>query len=469
MKKIIVLTSALMMIAIPLFSQTEVLTIDKALELLHKNNLDIKAKAFDLDIAERNKRTSWNNFLPTLGVSAGSALMMNPGYTESMSLTGPSTPTPSNGDQIIYLGEIDEPAGPDDARFGLDFSLSANLMINTALGPGIKNYRLQYEAGEISYEMALKGLEMNTKIQFYSLLNMEEQIKIMAKGIDLAEKRYLQVQENFRNGLIPELDVLRTQVAYESQKPGLSSMQTQYDNMLMKFKVMLGIDREQPVELEGSLDTETYRFDGDNLIEKYLGKSLSLKAMNKNLEVLENTKSMQSLYAWSPSLMLGYSLTVASYNPWADEYVEETDPWTTADDFGTFTLGLSINLDNYIPGSKTNVEINNLKDQINQLKLSIQQSALQSEVEILNTLAGLENSVQQLNANKLNVELARKAYEMTNEAYNLGTKELLDVESAQNDLLSAEAKVLGEQFNYLSGLLNLEYTLNTSIEEILNN
>lgn len=457
MKKIFVLISTLMVIALPLFSETEVLTIDKALELLHKNNLDIKAKTIDLKIAERNKKTAWNNFLPTLGVTAGSALMKNPAYTESLEVT---TPIPMT---------IDEPMGPDDTRFGLDFSASANLMINTALGPGIKNYRLQYEAGEISYEMAVKGLEMNTKIQFYSLLNMQEQIKIMAKGIDLAEKRYLQVQENYRNGLIPELDVLRTQVAYESQKPGLSSMQTQYDNMLMKFKVMLGIDREQPVELEGSLDTETYRFDGDNLIEKYLGKSLSLKAMNKNLEVLENTKSMQSLYAWSPSLVLGYSLPIASYNPWADDYVEDTDAWTTADDFGTFTLGLSLNLDNYIPGSKTNVEINNLKDQINQLKLSIQQSALQSEVEILNTLAGLENSVQQLNANKLNVELARKAYEMTNEAYNLGTKELLDVESAQNDLLSAEAKVLGEQFNYLSGILNLEYTLNTSIEEIVNN
>ncbi|MBB6481059.1 TolC family protein [Spirochaeta isovalerica] len=457
MKKVYIMISGLIMLMAPLAAQTEVITIDKAIQLLHMNNLDIKAKAFDLKVAERNRKTVWNNFLPTLGVSAGSALMMNPGYMESVT-------DYSNFPSVVT---IDEPAGPDDARLGLDVSFNAQLMINTALGAGIRNYVLQYEAGEISYEMAVKGLEMNTKIQFYSLLNMQEQIKIMTKGIDLAEKRYLQVQENYRNGLIPELDVLRTQVGYESQKPGLSTMKTQYQNMLMGFKVMLGIDMNQEVELDGSLDIDTYRFDGDDLIEKYLGKSLSLKAMNKNLEVLENTKKMQSLYAWTPTLMLGYNLTAASYNPWARDYPTETDSWSFPDDFGTITLGLSINLDNYIPGSKKSVEINNMKDQIAQLKLSIQQSALQAEVDVLNTLSKLENSIQQLEANRLNVELARKAYEMTSEAYNLGTKELLDVESAQNDLLSAEAKVLGEQFNYLSGLLNLEYTLNTSIEEIL--
>jgi len=457
MKKLFLVISGLFMIMAPLAAEAEVLTIEKAIQLLHTNNMDIKAKTFDLKIAEREKRNVWNAFLPTLGVSAGSALMMNPAYTESNPLiVNPVTMQP-----------ISDPMGPNDARMGFEVGVNAQLMFNTALGPGIKNYRLKYEAGEISYEMAVKGLEMSTKIQFYSLLNLEEQIKIMAKGIDLAEKRYLQVQENYRNGLIPELDVLRTQVAYESQKPALSNMQTQYENMLMGFKVSLGIDRNQEVDLEGSLDIDTYSFDGDDLIEKYLGQSLSLKVMNKNLEVLENAKLMTALYARTPTLMLGYNLTAATFNPWASDYAQTTDSWTTADDFGTITLGLSLNLDNFIPGSKKSVEISNMKDQISQLKLSIQQSALQAEVDVLNTLSKLENSIEQLEANRLNVELARKAYEMTSEAYNLGTKELLDVESAQNDLLSAEAKVLGEQFNYLSGLLNLEYTLNISIEEIL--
>jgi len=448
MKKVSLLIIVSILSLTSVFAETVTIDIDTALELLHKNNINIQAASFDVKIAERNKKTVWNAFLPTLGVTAGTALMDNP-----LGATGFN--------------------GPDEPRFGFDVSVSANLIINYALGAGIKNYRLLYEAGEISYEMAVKGLEMNTKIQFYSLLNLEEQLNIMKKGIDLAEKRYHQVQENYKNGLIPELDVLRTQVGYESQKPGYSNMQTQYDNMLLGFKVMLGIDRDQDVKLEGSLDTETYSFDQDELISRFLGKSLSLKSMNKNLEVLENAKSMTALYAYTPTLALGYSLTPMQLNPWAADYAAPTELWNFNEDggigMGMFTIGLSFSLDNYIPGSKKSVEISNMKDQIRQLKLSLRESALQSEVEIINTIAKLENSVEQMEANKLNVELARKAYEMTSEAYQLGTKELLDVESAQNDLLSAEAKVLGEQFTYISGLLNLEYTLNTSIEEILEN
>lgn len=465
MKRFTLLLIISMIAFTPVVAETMTLDIDKALELLHKNNLNIKASAYDVKIAEREKKNVWNSFLPTLGVTAGSAFMQNPGYSSSVTVTDYMTPVTNSSPIPSFT--ITEPAGPDDARFGLDLSVSAQLIINYALGAGIKNYKLKYEAGEISYEMAVKGLEMNTKIQFYSLLNLEEQIKITKKGIDLAEKRYLQVQENYKNGLIPELDVLRTQVAYESQKPALSNMQTQYENMLLGFKVMLGIERDQNVTISGSLDTDTYMFDSDNLISKYLGKSLSLKSMNKNLEILENTKTMSTQYAYTPTLALGYSLTPMQFNPWAKDSPAVSDSWTFADNFGTFTIGLSFSLDNYIPGSKKNVEINNMKDQISQLKFSIRESALQSEVEIINTLAKLENSIEQLEANRLNVELARRAYEMTSEAYHLGTKELLDVESAQNDLLSAEVKVLGEQFTYLSGILNLEYTLNTSIEELI--
>ncbi len=465
MKKVLLIITLLATI-IPVFSETVELDIEKAIELLHKNNMEIKAKSFDVKIAKREKDTAWNALLPTLGVSAGTALLDNPAYTPLL--------TDSNGDPVLISGNpVEDPLGPDEPRFGFQLDISASLNINYALGAGIKNYRLKYEAGEISYEMAVKGLEMNTKIQFYNLLNLEEQIKIMKKGIDLAEKRYKQVQENYRNGLIPELDVLRTQVAYESQKPGYSNLQTQYENMVMGFKVMLGIDRNQDVVLHGSLDTEIYSLNGEKLINEYLAKSLNIKSLNKKLEMLENSKKMSAQYAYTPILTLGYSLTPMSLNPWASDYYVSTDLWNFQDDdgigMGTFTIGLSMSLDNFIPGSKKNVELNNLKDQISQLKVSIQQSVLKSEVDIINTIAKLENSAEQLDANMLNVDLARKAYEMTNEAYQLGTKELLDVESAQNDLLSAEAKVLGERVTYLTGLLNLEYTLNTSLREIIDN
>lgn len=447
MKKIIILLLISLLSLTQLLAEVKVINIETAIALLHQNNMDIQAKAFDVKIAERNKNTAWNALLPSLDVTTSTKVMDNPYYSSF------------------------ETTGPNDARFDFNLGISANLNINYALGAAIKNYALLYESGEISYEMAVKGMEMNTKIQFYNLLNLEEQLKIMKKGIDLGEKRYIQAQTNFKNGLIPELDVLSTQVTLESKKPAYSHLQTQYSNLLMGFKVMLGIDRNQEVTIEGSLDTQTYTFNSEDLIRNYLAGSLSLKALNKNLEIMYNSQNMNTQYAYTPVLSFSYSLTLLSYNPWAEDYTTATESWNFNDDdgigMGTFYIGLTFSLENFIPGSSKNVELNNLKDQINQLKINLKQTVLESEVEIINTIGELENSIEQIEANKLNVQLARRAYEMTSEAYQLGTKELLDVESAQNDLLSAEATVLGEQFTYLSGLLNLEYTLNTTIEEIL--
>ncbi len=444
MKKVTLLLIISIITLTPVFAETMTLDITKALDLLQENNMNIQATEFNLTIAKRNKDNAWNALLPSFDVTASTTLMDNPYYSS--------------------LG------GTNNAAFNFNLGISATLGINYALGAAIKNYTLLYESGEISYEKAVKGMEKNTKIQFYSLLYMEEQIKISQMEIDLAEKRYGQAQENFKNGLIPQLDVLQTQVAYEIKKPINSNMQTQYDNMLMGFKVMLGIDRKMDIELDGTLDTETYAFEVEELISKYMARSLDLRSMNKNLDLLENSKKMNTQYAYTPLLSLSYTLSPLSYNPWGQDY-PSIETWNFDEDsgigMGTFYIGLTFSLDNFIPGSGTDVNLKNAKDEISQLKLSLQQSILDSEVEIINTIAKLENSIEQLEANKLNRELARKAYEMTSEAYQLGTKELLDVESAQNDLISAEVTVLGEQFTYISGLLNLEYTLNTSIEEMI--
>ncbi len=200
------------------YSETITLNIDNAIDMLHRNNMNLQAEAFNIKISGREKKTAWNMLLPTMKVSAGTTYMDNPGYIKSV----------SDG----FGGYISEPSGPNQPRFGLELGIAAGINLNYALGAGLKNYTLKHEAGEISFEKTLKFLEMKTKIRFYTLLNLKEQIKIMEKGIDLAEKRYIHAQKNYTSGLIQELDVLRTQVAYESQKPAYSNLLNEYKNLL---------------------------------------------------------------------------------------------------------------------------------------------------------------------------------------------------------------------------------------------
>jgi len=68
----------------------------------------------------------------------------------------------------------------------------------------------------------------------------------------------------------------------------------------------------------------------------------------------------------------------------------------------------------------------------------------------------------------LSVDLALKTYEMMENAFSQGRREILDVEGAQNKLLSANQDLLFSKYYYLSGLIDLENALNSSLEDISN-
>jgi outer membrane protein TolC len=87
-------------------------------------------------------------------------------------------------------------------------------------------------------------------------------------------------------------------------------------------------------------------------------------------------------------------------------------------------------------------------------------------MEIRSTVRSLEKARDSIDTLQLNVERARRAYQMAEEAYNAGSKELLEVQNAEIELKKARLEVLRERYNYIEALLDLEYALNTEIEDI---
>jgi outer membrane protein TolC len=61
------------------------------------------------------------------------------------------------------------------------------------------------------------------------------------------------------------------------------------------------------------------------------------------------------------------------------------------------------------------------------------------------------------------VEINEQSLKMSRESYDNGGIALLDLETAENDLLQAETDLLSEKFNYISSLLDLEKALNTRL------
>lgn len=131
--------------------------------------------------------------------------------------------------------------------------------------------------------------------------------------------------------------------------------------------------------------------------------------------------------------------------------------------FTEMKLGFATMLDSISPWSKEQTGIRYMEDGITQIKLVIAQSDIGARMEIKTLIMKLNKSREQLETLILNISLANEAYRMSLEAYDEGSKELLEVKDSVRDPNTAKLEVLKEKYNYITGLLDLEYALNASL------
>lgn len=437
MKKFTLLFAAVL----PLFSliaqnsaeEPLVIDIEKAVELAVQNNLTLKSSDLDVVISRRLKNTVWNSLVPTISVNAD-----------------------LRNTRELFFG-----TSPSHGTF-LTPSLKFQLSLNASLGSAMNIAKINYETNLIKQETVRAQLERDVRKAFYGLITSRTNLELLQKNIDTAQKRYDQSMANYENGLIPELNVLRAQVTAENMKPGYHAAETHYRNSLMLFKLLLGVDRNREVEIQGSLDVTPQNYDSEELIQLHISSRLDIRSQNKALEFQKANKEVTFHMERTPTLILGTEWNTTITDPFSGGSWD-TDQWL---DTASFSLTLGIPLDGWIPGSKTSVKLKNAEDEIAKIQTSLEGLIRNAEIEIANLVMILNNSRMALETYGLNVALAQKAYDMTAEAYNLGTQEFLEVESAQNELFKAEQEVLTEKYNHLSALLDLAYAVNTPLDEI---
>ncbi|WP_168203497.1 TolC family protein [Oceanispirochaeta crateris] len=427
----------ILMISMILNSYGESINIsaDGAVALALENNLTLQSDSLDLSMKERTHDTAWNAFVPE--ISAGGGLS----YSQMLF----ADPDP------IYYSSTNE-------KWTVSASVSASLSLNAGVATGMKQYLIDYQAGLLSYDDAQKKINRDVRKQYFNLITMETNLKLKEMDIALAQKRYEQARENYRNGLISELEMLQSQVTAENNKPAYNSLLTSYKNALMNFKLILGVPGSVDLVLTDSLDDlHLYKLDADDLIEKYSANRMDVLMINKQIESLKNTRKLKYQSERTPWVSLSSTWKTGVVDGFNGDNWDQ-DVWQ---DSATIGLSLSFPLDGFIPGSSTDVALENLDDQIQQLELQRQLIFDAAEVEIRNLVMTLQNSIDTIETYALNVDLAEKSFELATEAYGLGTRELLDVETAQSGLLSASLNVLFEKYNYKTKLLDLEYAINS--------
>jgi len=437
-----------LMTALPLAAET--ITLEDALTRAASANLNLESQNLELTRKKRSRDTAWNVLIPKVTASATLSRMNEDQDMTVSGLAPVGSPVMGAYDYVApYEQEV------EISPWNLSTQLSASLTLTPALYYGIQMTRLDYQSGLISREKAESQLNRDVRKMFYNILLFEESMKITKQSIGAAEDRYQQAQINFQNGLIPRYQMLAARVALENQRPALEDQQIQYESLKSQFKELLGLDRAEPITLEGEITIDPILWQSEPLIATHLAGNLDLQSLNKSLELIKAQRGLENANRM-PALTIMYQMDPSINDPFEAEW-DDADNWSQRG--GMLGITLSVPLDGWLPFSSTSVKTANNKNQEAQTRLGLTQTRNQMEIQVENIVRQLNKSLRSLEARQLNVELAEESYSLANEAYQAGGKELLEVQNAEIELQNARLGVLQERITYINQLLELEYLL----------
>jgi outer membrane protein TolC len=425
--------SAVILILFPLFgsyAEEMNLDVDTAVSLAIENNLGLQSDRIDMRTAKRAVSNGWNEFLP--GVDLGVGL--------SYSDRGLSGDTFSS----------------ESAPWDLSTSISARLPLSRSNLYTIRDARLAFEAEDISLEDAKRLLERDVKKDFFNLIVLKERVALIDHDISIWKGRFDRARINYEKGLVSELSVLRQQVTLENYKIDREEAVVNYETAEMQFKQKLGLGRDVDIAPVGSLEMETDALLDRLRIEERIPDRFDVRAVVKNIEILENEKRLTRAEEFDPVLSLSYSYSMTLVDPFNADW-GIADNWSRGSTVG---IALSLPLDPLVPGSSGRLQVKEIDDSIEKARIELTETRQLAEIEISSTLLKIDKSLRTIEALKKNVALAEKTYRLTEQEYETGLTELSVLEDAYDDLQQARLSILEERYGYLEALFDLEYELN---------
>ena len=417
MKKTIFLSALLLLFCEVVFCQQDVrhLTIDDAVILAADNNLTLKRNQLALKQLELKDKYSWNSASPTIGASAqfGNGLQEN---STNLSISG-----------------------------------NVSFRLTPSLYSSIKSAKLNYENGITSYETAVKTVEKNVRQIFYSLIYSKENLSLLNRNLETAKQRYDLSQEKFSRGQLSELDLLTTQMNYESLKPSYESAEIAHENSIANFKQLLGINQNEQIDLIGNLDEMMNVSINQDLLEYNIEELPTVKEIKSKIELAKTNLLATKFSAWGPSISLGYNASKAGQ--------DMTGEFAWADFKQSVSVGVSIPLDGYLPWSNGSLSVSAQKSNLEDLNLQLENEKTTVELTIKKYIKEINQAKSQLSSLQSNVVLAQKTYDMTLNAYNYGSRDLLTLQSAADSLLKSKNQLQSQVYNLICKIMDLEFTL----------
>ena len=427
MKKAVLLIGVMLLSTIQLSAQKK-WSLQDCIDYALENNITLKKSQLQKKSATEELKGAKAALLPTLSASTNQSLGYQPWKDTGMSYVTNGTVN-TKVDKTSYNGSY--------SLSGQWTVWNGNRNINT-----IRLDEISEQQAELSAQETANSIQERIAQLYAQILYLDENVKVNEQMLETSLKNEERGREMVEVGKMSKADLAQLSAQRANDEYSIVEVQSQLLNYKLQLKQLLEITDETPFDVAvPEISDERILAEIPSLQSVYEAALLSRPEIERSqLAVRSSDVSLNIAKAgWMPNVNLtgGVSTSTNSLSgtSWGSQFKSNVNT----------QLGVGVSVPVY-DGRSTKTAVNKAKIQQLQAQLDLQDQQKTLYTDIQQYWLNAMTNQQKYKAATSSVESAKQSYDLLSEQFRLGLKNIVELMTGKDNLLSAQQNQLQSKY-----------------------
>ena len=422
--------------AFSLFSQQVSISLDEAVSLALKNSKAVKEAEITYQTAINNSKV--NSLMPSFSLGAS---------------IGPDGSVP------LALSEIKTHFNSVAVSAGISWNLSSSDVIKKS------TKELTLERARMAYVSTVYSVRSETELAYYSVASSQVAVQQTARSLEQAEDSLARTQAMYDASQVAETSPSQARLTASDSRLTLETAQDSLKTDSRALAKLIGYP-EDTTEflLDGLPDLSRIKTDRlREVVEHYYLQTNTVNSAQLALKIAENENFNNIVSNAVPKLSLSTRL---SYSANGKDGLGGNVNFDNSPSYSA-TLGMSIPIDTYIPGTSANADFKNRKLNVESKRISLENAKDKLKKTAMNTVTAIEQALRKKENLAEHLVLATRNLELVREAWEAGFSSNTNLSNAQLDYDYAVISQLTNDFNIIERICSLASLLELDVSSVM--
>ena len=298
---------------------------------------------------------------------------------------------------------------------------------------------------QVQYQAAQQNLILRVANAYFNILLAQDELQTAEAQRQALLKQLDQAKREFQVGTASKVDVDEAQARYDQSDSSVISARNQVQVARRQLAQIVGQPVTSLAGLTGKLPLQSPKPEKMQAwIQSARKNNLSVVAQREGVKIARSNVSIQK-GSWYPTLNAVAFRDRATSNSFGNTRTTTT----------TNAVGVQLNW-NLFSGGTRHYKIKQAAAQLSQSQSTLVDDMRQAEFSASQAYLNLENSISQIKANRQSLKSSQTSLASTKIGRRVGTRTIVDVLNALQQVYNAQSKLYQARYNYLINRLQLK-------------